>query len=416
MESSISNSEEGELQQMQLEESELHQKCLAWFKKLKIHLRNLHRFSEVINIRLFEIAFRIFFREKHQTFIDNMYHNLNQLQWQLERHNFHGHDSKTCFEVLRTLLKKIDSKEVNALDFHNKSWQKDFKDYRNGNLKLIDLSYSEREVQAIKEIEKWLNEKEIQQQGSLVTEGITLDATLVTEGISLDASLVTEAITLDASLVIEGISLDAGLVAKQSTVDSVSSTSSEQQNECNSLRNECIISWNENRSSDNERSNSGNYANAYIVPSYESDTMSEIELLNEEISNLKSQACKKDKAIARENEKFDEYVQPLLKSENKLENKNQDFLKQINDLDNRLLKVRQTDQTLRMLLPKEHNINTGKQGFGFENQNDDVNPSLLNKAKELAPRLYNIDEMGKDELSDHKIISEKELKCEAEKR
>ncbi|GJS53650.1 hypothetical protein Tco_0627012 [Tanacetum coccineum] len=69
-----------------------------------------------------------------------------------------------------------------------------------------------------------------------------------------------------------------------------------------------------------------------------------------------------------------------------------------------------------MLLPKEDNVNTGKQGLGFENQNDYVNPSLLNKAKELAPCLYNIDEMGKDELSDHKIISEEELKCEAEKR
>ncbi|GJW05550.1 hypothetical protein Tco_1564406 [Tanacetum coccineum] len=62
------------------------------------------------------------------------------------------------------------------------------------------------------------------------------------------------------------------------------------------------------------------------------------------------------------------------------------------------------------------NVNTGKHGLGFENQNDYVNPSLLNKVKELAPCLYNINEMGKDELSDHKIISEEELKCEAEKR
>ncbi|GJY49181.1 hypothetical protein Tco_0439137 [Tanacetum coccineum] len=89
---------------------------------------------------------------------------------------------------------------------------------------------------------------------------------------------------------------------------------------------------------------------------------------------------------------------------------------QINNLDNILRKARQTDQTLRMLLPKEDNVYTGKQGLGFENQNDDVKPSLLSKAKELAPCLYNIDEMGKGLLSDHKIISEEELKCEAEKR
>ncbi|GJU41236.1 hypothetical protein Tco_1194193 [Tanacetum coccineum] len=73
-------------------------------------------------------------------------------------------------------------------------------------------------------------------------------------------------------------------------------------------------------------------------------------------------------------------------------------------------------ETLRMLLPKEDNVNTGKQGLGFENQNDVVNPSLLNKAKELVPSLYNVYEMAKDLLSDHKIISEEELKCEAEKR
>ncbi|GJZ41437.1 hypothetical protein Tco_0588323, partial [Tanacetum coccineum] len=42
--------------------------------------------------------------------------------------------------------------------------------------------------------------------------------------------------------------------------------------------------------------------------------------------------------------------------------------------------------------------------------------SILNKAKELTPSLYSIDEMGQDLLSDHKIISEAELKCEAEKR
>ncbi|GJT46682.1 hypothetical protein Tco_0955397 [Tanacetum coccineum] len=108
----------------------------------------------------------------------------------------------------------------------------------------------------------------------------------------------------------------------------------------------------------------------------ESEYYKKIKILNDEISNLKSQACKKDKTFARENEKFDE----------------------------------QTDQTLRMLLPKEDNVNMGKQGLGFENQNDDLNLSLLNKANELAPCLYNIDEMGKDSLFDHKIISDEELK------
>ncbi|GKF47364.1 hypothetical protein Tco_0137166, partial [Tanacetum coccineum] len=112
----------------------------------------------------------------------------------------------------------------------------------------------------------------------------------------------------------------------------------------------------------------------------ESEYCKKIKFLNDEISNLKSLACEKDKTFAKENEKYDEYVQPLLKRKNELEKKKQEFLKQINELDNRLRKARQNDQTLRMLLPKEDNVNTRKQGLGFDNQNDDVNPSLLNKA------------------------------------
>ncbi|GJW66820.1 hypothetical protein Tco_0121244 [Tanacetum coccineum] len=132
-------------------------------------------------------------------------------------------------------------------------------------LKIIRMK--EREVQAIKEIEKRLKEREIQQQESLSTNGIALDASLVTDGTTLDASLVTEGATLEASLVIEGMVLDASLVDKQSTVDS--STSSEHHNESNS-------SGNENKSYDNESSSSGNDADVDIGPSYDSDIVSEV--------------------------------------------------------------------------------------------------------------------------------------------
>nr|GEU51756.1 reverse transcriptase zinc-binding domain-containing protein [Tanacetum cinerariifolium] len=148
----------------------------------------------------------------------------------------------------------------------------------------------------------------------------------------------------------------------------------------------------------------------------ESEYYKKIKILNDEISYLKSQAWEKDKTFAKENEKYNQYVQPLLKRKTELEKKNQEFLKRINDLDNKLQKAGQTNQTLQMLLPKEDNANMGKQGLGFESQNDDVNPSMLIKAKELAPCLYNISKMGKDELSDHKTSSKEELKCEAKKR
>ncbi|GKD66789.1 hypothetical protein Tco_1308897 [Tanacetum coccineum] len=469
-----------------------------------------------------------------------MYHNLNQLQWQLKRDNCHGHNSKTCLGhdsktrliILRTIQGIFDSKEVNALYFQNKCWQKNFingmqwepKNYRRLLLwyldeldKLIDervlkygeLRMKEKEVQAIKEIENRLKEKEIQQQ-SLVTKGVVLEACLVTEGTTLEACFVNE-----------GRALDDNLVVKETTYDSV--TSPEQLDESSSsqqphatfpqldsglavpifipiddliaclhkgycsaslrkTRSECC--WygikGENTASSGTGIWSGNDADAKkilvdtttsdienddIGTSYDSDTVSEvhpdmfeivfahgiqnheqpksspgtyvvnennsyitfdipnmdpdkgkeehddvnyeqqraffasltnnlkcdvekcnkvnseahqanallknelerykekekhfekditieseyckkIKLLNDEISYLKSQACKKDKTFAKENGKFDEYVQPLLNRKNELEKKNKEFLKQINDLDNRLRKEGQTDHTL----------------------------------------------------------------------
>ncbi|GKA36727.1 hypothetical protein Tco_0723292 [Tanacetum coccineum] len=150
MESSSSNSKERELQQMQLEETQLHSKCVASFKELKSHLGNLHKFSE---------------------------------------------------------------KEANASDFHNKSWQKDFKDYTKyepetykRNLlwyldeldKLIDeivlkygeLRMKEKEVQAIKEIEKRLKEREIQYRMNATVQGMNVaDQGMKTEVMTMKATV-----------------------------------------------------------------------------------------------------------------------------------------------------------------------------------------------------------------------------------
>ncbi|GKE75768.1 hypothetical protein Tco_1537809 [Tanacetum coccineum] len=232
MELSSSNLEEIELQQLQFDEKELHKKCLAWFEKLKKHLGFHHSSFNFINLIPFEIAFRIFFREVHQTFREKMYHNLNQLQWQLKRFNFHGHDSKTCLFVLRIQFKDFFySKEVNASDFNNKSWQESFKEgtkwepenFRSALLrvleeldKLIDerslkyeeLQIKESEVQAIKEIAKRLKESEIQQQESLVIEGTIMEACLSTDDTVMKACLVTEGASLEACLANKGIALN----------------------------------------------------------------------------------------------------------------------------------------------------------------------------------------------------------------
>ncbi|GKD96034.1 hypothetical protein Tco_1379931 [Tanacetum coccineum] len=231
--------------------------------------------------------------------------NSEKSELELMQHEERQSHSKCMawFKELKIHLETLHNNKF-SVDFQNKCWQKNFKDYTRcepetyrRNLlrylneldKLIDkrvlkyeeLRMKEREVQAIKEIEKRLKEREIQQQESLVTEGTTLEANLSTDGTTLDGSLVTEGTTLEASLVTKGISLDASLVAKQSTIDST--TSSEQQNESNGSRKECSRLGNEKRSYDNESKSSGNDADDDIGPSYDSDTVTEVSKVHHDI-------------------------------------------------------------------------------------------------------------------------------------
>ncbi|GJR35557.1 hypothetical protein Tco_0612458 [Tanacetum coccineum] len=279
----------------------------------------------------------------------------------------------------------------------------------------------EREVKAIKVIEKWLKEREIQQQESLVTEGTTLDASLVTKGITLDASL----------------------VAKQSTLEST--TSLEQQNNSNSSKNEYNRSRNANRIYDNESSSLGDNAidaektlldtvasdieYADIGPSYDSDRVFEVHhdtfenVFTHGIQTYEQHESIPDTYVVNETNNIIFDIPNMDPDRSKEEHDYVDYEKQralfpslINNLKCDAEKCTKTAQTLHILLPKEDSVHTGKQGLGFENKNNVENLFVLNKAKELAPSLYNIDEMGKEFLSDHKIISGEELKCEADKR
>ncbi|GKB59114.1 hypothetical protein Tco_0915300, partial [Tanacetum coccineum] len=236
-------------------------------------------------------------------------------------------------------------------------------------LKYGELRLKEREVQALKEIEKWLKEKEIQQQESLVNEGTTLEACLVTKGA-----------VMEACLVIEGAALEACL-----------------QNECNSLRNECNKFGNENRSSDNETSSARNDAVADIGPSNDNDIVFEVH--HDMFENMIVHGIQN-------------HVQPESMVNENNSNIISDILNMDPDRDKEEHDYVDYEQQHAFFASLINNLKCDvKNGLGFENQNDDVNPSLLNKAKELAPFLYNIGEMGKDLLSDHKIISEEELKC-----
>ncbi|GJW40679.1 hypothetical protein Tco_0066524 [Tanacetum coccineum] len=291
-------------------------------------------------------------------------------------------------------------------------------------LKYGELRMKEREVQAIKETEKRLKESEMHTRESLVSEGATLEASLV----------------IEARLVTKGITLDENLVAQQCTVDST--TSSELQNESNGSK--------------NESSSLKNDKDDDIGPSYDSDTISEVPhdmfenvfahgiqnleqpesifdtyVVNENNSDITSHIPNMDPDRGKEEHDYVDYEQQRAFFASLINNLKCDVekcnevnreahqIKLLNDeISNLKSQVCQNNKTFAKENGKfdERQCLHEKQGLGFENKNDVENSSLLSKAKELAPWLYNIDEMGQDSLSDHKIISEEELKCEAEKR
>nr|GEU86378.1 hypothetical protein [Tanacetum cinerariifolium] len=57
-------------------------------------------------------------------------------------------------------------------------------------------------------------------------------------------------------------------------------------------------------------------------------------------------------------------------------------LERLNDCENKLHKIRQTNQTIHMIIPSKDNLYNGRKGIGFEN------PSYFGKAKDLRPSLY----------------------------
>nr|GEV91987.1 hypothetical protein [Tanacetum cinerariifolium] len=294
-----------------------------------------------------------------------MHKNINQLEKAVVQNG----ESITSLQALRTQFEPF-FKSPNVTCTAYRLLHKDFKEsthydvveYRRRLLHYLDklekllkeialkdgtLRLKEKEVKTIKEIVKRLKDKEKQTQESMV-----VDTILGSQGAALDDSLV------------------------------IGGTSSAQKNKCSTSGND---------SSDSQPS---------------SDTNTTSKILKEEITNLKSQAYNKENTFSSENKKYDEYVQPLLKRKNELEKKNKEFSKQMIYYENRLRKAGPTDQTLCMLLPSEDMVKMGRHGLGFDDYNDVVNPSLLGKAKELVPNLYNADKIGIDLPSDHKIISE----------
>nr|GEV24845.1 uncharacterized mitochondrial protein AtMg00810-like [Tanacetum cinerariifolium] len=59
------------------------------------------------------------------------------------------------------------------------------------------------------------------------------------------------------------------------------------------------------------------------------------------------------------------------------------YLERLNDCENKLHKIRQTNQTIHMIMPSKDKLYNGRKGIGFEN------PNYFRKAKDLRPTLYN---------------------------
>ncbi|GKC21254.1 hypothetical protein Tco_1023404 [Tanacetum coccineum] len=150
-----------------------------------------------------------------------MYHNLNQLQWQLERVNFHEHDSKTCLVVLRTQFKEFfDLKEVNASDFNNKSLQESFKE----GTKWEPKNFKSALLRVLEELDKLIDERALKYEELQIKEKITvMEACLIIEGAIIESCSVTEGATLEDCLVNKGITLNdnTGVTENSGTDDTV---------------------------------------------------------------------------------------------------------------------------------------------------------------------------------------------------
>ncbi|GJU98338.1 hypothetical protein Tco_1327609 [Tanacetum coccineum] len=180
MESSNSNSKERELQLTQRLVKQRHSHCMAWFEQLETHLRDLYLNSSSHAVDAFKPAFHSFFGEEHQTFRLKIIYNLNQLRLQLERENLLKVNPRTCLEALRTQFKEFfASKRINPVQAVD------------DRLSVSKSSWIESENNNA--LSKLVNETQLQQHESLVTESTTLEANLSMDVNALDVGLaVTE--------------------------------------------------------------------------------------------------------------------------------------------------------------------------------------------------------------------------------
>ncbi|GJZ61300.1 hypothetical protein Tco_0617437 [Tanacetum coccineum] len=350
---------------MQQEERQLHSMCMERFEILMSRLN----FGDTGLNYGFKLTFKRYFGEVHETFCQKMFQNVNQIQWQLEN--------------------------IISMNSFKKFIGTDPLTFRERLLQYLDGLNKTQESLVIKGAALEVN---------LVTEGVALEESLVTK----DAEkILVDTVASDIEYADIRPSFDSDIVYEvhHDTFENVFANEIQSHEQPDSISNTYVVNENNENNSDivfdkpNMDPDRGKEEHDYVdyeqqrvffaslinnlkcdVKKYtkvnreaqqanalltnklkrykekekyfakektiETKYCKKIKLLNDKISNLKSQACQNDKTFTRENGKYDEYVQPLLKRKNELENKNQKFFKQINDLDNKLRKAGQTDQTL----------------------------------------------------------------------
>nr|GEY93701.1 integrase, catalytic region, zinc finger, CCHC-type, peptidase aspartic, catalytic [Tanacetum cinerariifolium] len=85
-------------------------------------------------------------------------------------------------------------------------------------------------------------------------------------------------------------------------------------------------------------------------------------------------------------------------------------LERLNECENKLHKIRQTNQTIHMIKPSKDTLYNGRKGIGFEN------PNYLEKAKDLRPSLYDEKVIGLGYTSMFLIHSDEALEIKKFKR
>nr|GEX32315.1 integrase, catalytic region, zinc finger, CCHC-type, peptidase aspartic, catalytic [Tanacetum cinerariifolium] len=120
--------------------------------------------------------------------------------------------------------------------------------------------------------------------------------------------------------------------------------------------------------------------------SYAKETIAEINEQEILFDKMSHQLVEMNNNVLRIQEKILEKETKNLELEGCVSNKDLEIekcLERLNECENKLHKIRQTNQTIHMIMPSKDNLYNGRKGIGFEN------PSYFGKAKDLRPSLYN---------------------------